>query len=179
MKEECVRRDTRQRRAVRRVLEAADRPLSPQEILEAAQIELPQLGIATVYRSVKTLVEDGILEPVELPGEGQRYEIAGKHHHHHFHCNGCGKVFEVEGCGMAAILIRTSVMKDVFETQKALFAPIPGYGEDVSFCLRARKAGYRIWCDSRVKIGHVASTIVTEETFRAWKKKREEAENGG
>lgn len=100
MKEECVRRDTRQRRAVRRVLEAADRPLSPQEILEAAQIELPQLGIATVYRSVKTLVEDGILEPVELPGEGQRYEIAGKHHHHHFHCNGCGKVFEVEGCGV-------------------------------------------------------------------------------
>lgn len=89
------------------------------------------------------------------------------------------EIFEVEGCGMAAILIRTSVMKDVFETQKALFAPIPGYGEDVSFCLRARKAGYRIWCDSRVKIGHVASTIVTEETFRAWKKKREEAENGG
>ncbi len=100
MKEECVRRDTRQRRAVLQALEIADRPLSPQEILEAAQKELPKLGIATVYRSVKAMVEDGQLEPVELPGEGQRYEIAGKEHHHHFHCTSCGKVFELEGCSV-------------------------------------------------------------------------------
>ena len=86
-------------------------------------------------------------------------------------------VFEVEGCGMAAVLIKASILKDVFESQQALFAPIPGYGEDVSFCLRARKAGFRLWCDSRIKIGHIASTTVTEETFRAYRKKREELKN--
>ena len=86
-------------------------------------------------------------------------------------------VFEVEGCGMAAVLIKASILKDVFESQQALFAPIPGYGEDVSFCLRARKAGFRLWCDSRIKIGHIASTTVTEETFRAYRKKREELRN--
>ena len=93
-----MQRDTRQRRVLRQVLVQADRPLSPQEILEAAQGEMPRLGIATVYRNVKAMSEEGILQAVELPGEGLRYEVAGKHHHHHFHCRACGRVFEVEGC---------------------------------------------------------------------------------
>ena len=86
-------------------------------------------------------------------------------------------VFEVEACGMAAILMRTSVIREVFEKEKALFAPIPGYGEDVSFCLRARKAGFSVWCDSHIKVGHLAETIVTEDTFRAYRQKQEEVRN--
>ena len=27
-------------------------------------------------------------------------------------------------------------------------------GEDVSFCLDAKEAGYEIWCDPRVRVGH-------------------------
>jgi Fur family ferric uptake transcriptional regulator len=53
-----------------------------------------------VYRNIGTLVEDKWLAPVEIPGESTRYEVAGKDHHHHFHCNGCGKVFEMPGCAM-------------------------------------------------------------------------------
>ena len=86
-------------------------------------------------------------------------------------------VFEVEACGMATVLIRATVLKDVFEKEKALFAPIPGYGEDVSFCLRARRAGFSLWCDSRIKVGHIATTIVTEDTFKAYRQKQEEAKN--
>jgi len=93
-----MRRETRQRKILRQVLQEADRPLSPQEILDSAQDRLPELGLATVYRNVKALLEDGVLQAVELPGQGLRYELAGKHHHHHFHCRECGKVFEVWGC---------------------------------------------------------------------------------
>lgn len=93
-----MRRDTRQRRILRQVLEEAARPLSPQEILDAAKEVMPNLGIATVYRNVKAMAEDGALQAVELPGEGLRYEVAGKQHHHHFHCRACGRVFEVDGC---------------------------------------------------------------------------------
>lgn len=93
-----MQRDTRQRRILRKVLVEAARPLSPQEILESSQSELPQLGIATVYRNVKALVEEGWLQTVEIPGEGLRYEVAGKEHHHHFYCQVCSRVFEVEGC---------------------------------------------------------------------------------
>ena len=93
-----MERDTAQRRAIRDVFEGSKRPLSPREILEAAQATVPTLSIATVYRTVKGLVEEGWLVPVDLPGEPPRYELSGKKHHHHFVCDACDRVFEVEGC---------------------------------------------------------------------------------
>ncbi|MEX0886815.1 MAG: transcriptional repressor [Phycisphaeraceae bacterium] len=91
-------RQTQQRQAIRKAVERADRPLSPQEILAAAEPAAPGLGMATVYRAVKTGVAEGWLAAVEMPGAGTRYEPAGKHHHHHFACRECGGVFEVDGC---------------------------------------------------------------------------------
>jgi Fur family transcriptional regulator, ferric uptake regulator len=93
-----MHRNTRQRDAIRAALAAAGRPLAPQEILATARAELPSVGIATVYRTLKGLLAEGWLHPVELPGLPARYEVAGKHHHHHFHCRGCDGVFEVEAC---------------------------------------------------------------------------------
>ncbi|MBB6429891.1 Fur family transcriptional regulator [Algisphaera agarilytica] len=91
-------RQTNQRAAVREAIEAADRPLTPQEILDLAQADLPGLGIATVYRAVKVGAEEGWLTPVELPNGPTRYEPAGKKHHHHFECTECNAVFEIDGC---------------------------------------------------------------------------------
>lgn len=91
-------RSTSQRAAVRDAIETADRPLSPQEILDLASADQPGLGIATVYRAVKTGTEEGWLTPVELPNGPTRYEPAGKKHHHHFECTACNAVFDVEGC---------------------------------------------------------------------------------
>ena len=93
-----MQRNTRQRRAIRRALAEADRPLAPEEVLDTAQTECPGMGIATVYRTLKGLADDGWLVRVELPGMPDRFERAGKGHHHHFHCRGCGKVFEVDDC---------------------------------------------------------------------------------
>jgi Fur family ferric uptake transcriptional regulator len=91
-------RNTRQRIAIRDAFERAARPLSPQQVLSAAQADVGGLGIATVYRNIKSLLEDGWLAAVELPGSPTVYERAGKAHHHHFHCEGCSRVFEVDGC---------------------------------------------------------------------------------
>jgi Fur family transcriptional regulator, ferric uptake regulator len=91
-------RSTAQGRAIRRALEAAGRPLGPREILDAAQQDSPSLGIATVYRNVKALLDQGWLAQVELPGEPPRYERAGKRHHHHFMCRTCDRLFELAGC---------------------------------------------------------------------------------
>lgn len=91
-------RQTQQRGAIRRALRHADRPLSPQEVLDAARAAVPGLGLATVYRNIKRLVGAGWLRPVDLPGTASRYEVAGKDHHHHFHCRACDRVYEVEEC---------------------------------------------------------------------------------
>jgi Fur family transcriptional regulator, ferric uptake regulator len=91
-------RNTRQRTAIREAFERAGRPLSPLQVLEAAQAEVDGLGIATVYRNIKALLDEGWLASVELPGGATVYERSGKAHHHHFHCDRCGRVFEMRGC---------------------------------------------------------------------------------
>ncbi len=91
-------RQTPQRTAIRQALLDAGRPLSHEEVLRAARHECPGLGIATVYRNVRRLREQGWLREVELPGAPSRYEVADKGHHHHFHCVSCDRIFEVEDC---------------------------------------------------------------------------------
>lgn len=91
-------RQTKQRHAIREAMDRTGRPLSPKEILTHARRSVSGLGLATVYRALKTLADEGIVRTVEIPGEAPRYELAGKGHHHHFCCRTCGKVFEVEGC---------------------------------------------------------------------------------
>jgi len=96
--ERTATRDTRQRRAIRAAFLGTDRPLDPTEVLTLAATGHSSLGIATVYRNIKSLLEEGWLTPVELPGEVTHYELAGKEHHHHFHCRTCGKVYELNAC---------------------------------------------------------------------------------
>jgi Fur family ferric uptake transcriptional regulator len=43
-------------------------------------------------------VAEGELVAVELPGSPPHYEVAGLLHHHHFHCNACGRVYDLQGC---------------------------------------------------------------------------------
>lgn len=93
-----MERSTRQRSAIRSVIDTAGRPLSPLEVLEAAQTEVPGLSFATVYRNLKLLVDAGELSPVSLPGESPRYESTAHGHHHHFQCTTCRRVFEVHDC---------------------------------------------------------------------------------
>lgn len=93
-----IARNTRQKQAIRDAFLEADRPLSPEEALLSAQRAYETLGIATVYRNIKALLEDMWLEPVSLPGQATRYEVAGKAHHHHFHCRRCGRMYELGTC---------------------------------------------------------------------------------
>jgi Fur family ferric uptake transcriptional regulator len=96
------KRNTKQKAAIRDAFIDANRPLSPEEALAGAQRLHPALSIATVYRNIQSLVLEGWLQPVEIPGKSTRYEVAGKEHHHHFQCNDCGKLFELEGCALPA-----------------------------------------------------------------------------
>jgi len=78
-------------------------------------------------------------------------------------------LFKVDGCGFGCVLMRAGVLQSVVDKYHELFAPLPGYGEDLSFCVRARGCGYEIWVDPKIKLGHKAATIVTNETFDAYR----------
>lgn len=90
-------RNTKQKQTVIKVIQDAHRPLTVQEVLAAGQKLLPNLGLATVYREINRLCEANELQIVAIAGDPPRYEVC-KHHHHHFKCNGCDKVYELEGC---------------------------------------------------------------------------------
>jgi len=93
-----MERDTKQQRAIREIFTRERRPLSTDELLAAGRTLVPSLGIATVYRNINSLADEGWIHSVELPGEPVRYERCGKPHHHHFMCRGCGLAFDVAAC---------------------------------------------------------------------------------
>lgn len=75
-------------------------------------------------------------------------------------------IFEVTACGMAACLMKTDVFRELNESGECRpFSPIYPLGEDLSFCVRAKEKGFRIYCDSSIKVGHVARTIITEQNY--------------
>lgn len=92
-----MERSTRQRHAIREVLQSADRPLLAVEVLDYAQASVPSLGMATVYRTLKSFVAEESLQVVVIAGENPRFEFP-RGHHHHFCCQVCKKVFDVHAC---------------------------------------------------------------------------------
>ncbi|WP_189004752.1 Fur family transcriptional regulator [Deinococcus malanensis] len=93
-------RSTRQRDVISRVLDGAEGPLTVGEVLRRAQTDLPGLGIATVYRTLKLLTEQRRIHPVALDGE-TLYEPSGRGHHHHFSCTSCHRVFTLHSCPLS------------------------------------------------------------------------------
>lgn len=75
------------------------------------------------------------------------------------------QVFEVQGCGFGGVLMTVDIAEKVEKKYGVPFAPIIGFGEDLSFCLRARDLGAKIYCDSRIKLGHVGLGTITEEVY--------------
>lgn len=94
---------TTQRIAILEVLQ--DRPgkhLTAEEIYECVKVQYPEIGLATVYRTIQLLSELNLIDKLNLDDGYVRYEI-GKmgnfnegHHHHHLICLDCGKVLSFE-----------------------------------------------------------------------------------
>ena len=69
--------------------------VSIDELLAKVRKRNRRIGYATVYRTLKLLVESGLANKRQF-GDGQtRYEVAGEHHDHLI-CTECGKILEFE-----------------------------------------------------------------------------------
>lgn len=93
-----MQRSTRQRQAILDVLTQSERPLSVAEILLEASHQIRTLGVATVYRTLKTLQDEEKVTQVSIAGNAPYYELAHKHHHHHFQCETCHQVMDIDDC---------------------------------------------------------------------------------
>ena len=76
------------------------------------------------------------------------------------------QLFEIAASGFGAVMCSTKMLKDVYDTYGRPFDPIPGVmGEDYAFCYRAGKLGYKLYCDSRIKVHHVGLMPFGEEHY--------------
>lgn len=72
-------------------------------------------------------------------------------------------IFEVEACGFACVLQKMDML-EAMSVYGVPFFPVAGLGEDLSFCYRAKKLDYSIWCDSSIKLGHLMKISMDEAT---------------
>ncbi len=94
---------TRQRLAILEVLAEQDgRHMTTEDIYDLVRKEFPEIGIATVYRTVQLLLEMQLVDRIELNDGCVRYEIGRQfsgeegHYHHHLVCKSCGKILSFD-----------------------------------------------------------------------------------
>jgi len=90
---------TPQRRAILQVLEDNQgEHLSAEQIFFMVRSRLPNIGIATVYRTLELFAVLGLLRKTSFDEGKFRYELpdVDRHRHHHLVCVGCGKIIEIE-----------------------------------------------------------------------------------
>jgi len=97
--EDANYRLTGQRKAVLEVMkENRGHHLSAEEVLLAAREKAPNIGIATVYRTLEKFSSIEILYKTTFDEGKYRYELSDRqlHQHHHVICPSCGSITEVD-----------------------------------------------------------------------------------
>jgi Fur family ferric uptake transcriptional regulator len=91
------KKNTRQREVIVDVFLQSDEHLTLQELLDRVQVIEPNVGFATVYRTMKMLVEAGVAKERHFGADQALYELVHQgEHHDHLICNRCGHIFEYE-----------------------------------------------------------------------------------
>lgn len=90
---------TPQREATLRVLlENEEDHLSAEDVFMLVKDKAPEIGLATVYRTLELLSELHVLEKMNFGDGVARYDLRNDnthHHHHHMICIQCGSVNEI------------------------------------------------------------------------------------
>jgi len=98
------RRLTPQRQRVLSVFERSGegRHLSAEQVHQELLDGQERVSLATVYRTLRLLSSLGLLQELELPEGGRRYELANDAHrdHHHLVCVRCGRTEEFENAAV-------------------------------------------------------------------------------
>ena len=90
-------RVTKQKVAVSEALDDLADFVSTQELHRILQERGASVSLATTYRIVQAMAEDGLLDVLRADDGEARYRRCEAHgHHHHLVCRRCGKAVEIE-----------------------------------------------------------------------------------
>jgi hypothetical protein len=96
------------------------------------------------YKQEENIIESKpILEsPCEFPKEG---------------------LLPVEGFGMACCMIDCEIFKKL---KAPYFFPLPNMGEDLTFCLKAKHAGIKLFVDLSLDVKHIGDIEIGQEHYK-------------
>lgn len=94
--EETGHRFTEQRAAVYRFLSSTTSHPNADEVFQEVREDVPGISLATVYKSLETLVSCGLAAKLTYSDGSARYD-ARTDPHHHARCVVCGRVMDLSG----------------------------------------------------------------------------------
>jgi Fur family ferric uptake transcriptional regulator len=91
-----MKRNTWQREAVRDALESTETFVSAQTLHSRLRDAGSAIGLATVYRALADLANEGEADSLQQEGESLFRACTPGQHHHHLICRSCGLTVEIE-----------------------------------------------------------------------------------
>ena len=113
-------RVTRQRLAVFSFLDGNETHPTVDDIHAGVLNEFPSISLATVYRSVESLVDVGLVKPIHLGHAATRFDAVTEEHGH-FRCISCNDIVDVP-------VDQSPVAKGKLDTFEGLGSTVEFYG---------------------------------------------------
>ena len=120
-------RVTRQRLAVYAFLHGNESHPTADDIHAGVKGEFPRMSVATVYKSVESLVDVGLVKPINLGHAATRFD-ASTEEHAHFRCIACNQIVDVA-------LNQAPVARDELDRCEVIGSSVEFYG----FCASCRR----------------------------------------
>lgn len=136
-----------------------DQIMPPDTITKLLSHDLPICG-AKVHRRYPGF------DPLMYRGEPGKYELVPDEEIE------AGGLVEVSATGTGCIMYKTEVFLKVDAPWFEFSIGKDGkpVGEDIGFCIKLKEAGYRIFVDTSIHVGHVGSLSVDWNTYKLFKK---------
>ena len=123
-------RVTRQRLRVLEELARDPHDLTAQALYQRVREQGERVGLATVYRTLGTLAEHGVVDTLAHHAGEACYRLCSDEHHHHLVCTNCHSVSEIAECGLDDWLERVAATEG--------FEPVDHRIEIVGLCADCR-----------------------------------------
>ncbi|MGQ9889099.1 MAG: Fur family transcriptional regulator [Aggregatilineales bacterium] len=96
---------TNARLTVLRVLETSESHMNSAAILEAVNRLDPEIGRASVFRTLELFTRLGIVRPTYIESSSTpNYVLLPNGHHHHIICVNCHRVIEFDECALGPLV---------------------------------------------------------------------------
>jgi len=95
MNNQTQHRMTKQRLTLLNELKSVKDHPTADELFQRVRETLPRISLATVYRNLELLSEQGLIKTIEMPGMPRRYD-GDVYPHYHLRCVECNRVVDID-----------------------------------------------------------------------------------